>query len=65
LILSAEHDRIALPRFGRSLASAIPGAVYEEVPNASHGVIIHDPETINRRLRSFVHCCESRATTAG
>ena len=31
LVVSATHDRIALPAFGRQLAAAIPGARYVEI----------------------------------
>ncbi len=47
LVLSAAHDRIARPEFGHALASAIPGARYGEVPDASHGVTIEMPDRIN------------------
>jgi pimeloyl-ACP methyl ester carboxylesterase len=50
LVLSAERDRIAQPRFGRDLAAAIPGARYEEVPDAAHGVPIASPTLVNERL---------------
>jgi len=58
VVLSAEHDRIALPRFGRSLADAVPGAQFEQIPAASHGVIIYKPDTINQRLRAFLDSVE-------
>ena len=32
LVVSATHDRIALPTFGRALAGTIPGARYVEIP---------------------------------
>ncbi|HVX97167.1 MAG TPA: alpha/beta fold hydrolase [Polyangia bacterium] len=50
LVLSAELDRIAQPRFGRELAAAIPGALYEEIPGAAHGVPISSPAAVNARL---------------
>jgi pimeloyl-ACP methyl ester carboxylesterase len=40
LVMSATHDRIALPRFGRALADTIPGARYVEIPDAGHGCTI-------------------------
>lgn len=51
LVVSAVHDRIALPAFGKELAGAIPGAEYVELDDAGHGVPIHRPETINALLR--------------
>ena len=50
LVLTAAEDRIARPEYGRALAAAIPGARYEELPGAAHGVTLHDPETVNERL---------------
>lgn len=58
LVLSAEHDRIALPRFGRNLADAVPGAQFEQILAASHGVIIYKPDRINQRLRGFLDSIE-------
>jgi pimeloyl-ACP methyl ester carboxylesterase len=52
-VLSAERDPIALPRYGRALAAAIPGARFEELPEASHGVTIQHAAEINDRLRAF------------
>lgn len=51
LVASAEHDRIALPAFGKELASAIPNARYVEIEDAGHGVPIHRPEVVNELLR--------------
>ena len=51
LVVSASHDRIALPTFGRQLANAIPGARHVEIAGAGHAVPIHDPARINELLR--------------
>jgi len=51
LVASAAHDRIALPEFGKELASAIPGAKYVEIEDAGHGVPIHRPDVLNDLLR--------------
>ncbi len=53
LVLSAEHDRIAKPAYGRVLAGAIPGARYEEFPAASHGMTILHADAINQRLARY------------
>jgi pimeloyl-ACP methyl ester carboxylesterase len=58
LVVSAEQDRIALPEYGRTLAEAIPGARYEEVPAASHGVIFQKPDRINAVLARFFNSVE-------
>jgi pimeloyl-ACP methyl ester carboxylesterase len=50
LVVSATHDRIALPRFGRALAEAIPGARYVEIPDAGHGCTIQCAPQINTLL---------------
>ncbi len=50
LVLSATHDLIFPPRFGRTLASAIPGATFVEVRDASHGAIIQCAPEINALL---------------
>jgi pimeloyl-ACP methyl ester carboxylesterase len=53
LVVSAEHDRIARPRFGRELAGAIPGAQYVEIAGAGHGVPIHRAREVNDLLTAF------------
>lgn len=53
LVISAAHDPIAKPAYGRALAGAIPGAVYEEWPATSHGITIHQADAINQRLGRF------------
>lgn len=50
LVVSAEHDPIAPPRYGRELATRIPGAQFIVVPQASHGVPIQCAPQINRLL---------------
>jgi pimeloyl-ACP methyl ester carboxylesterase len=51
LVVSARHDRIALPQYGRALASAIQGARFVEFPDAGHGVTIQCADAINGLLR--------------
>lgn len=50
LVLSAEHDRIARPEYGRALAEAIPGSKYVEFPGAGHAVTIQCAREINAIL---------------
>ena len=52
LVISAAHDGIARPQYGRALAAAIPGARYVEVPDAGHAVTIQKAEVINQLLRN-------------
>lgn len=58
LVLSGAEDRIARPAYGRELADAIPGARYEELPDAAHGVPIHSAALINDRLRAHLDAAE-------
>ena len=50
LVVSATHDCIARPGYGRALADAIPGARYVEFPDAGHAVTIQQAGDINRLL---------------
>jgi pimeloyl-ACP methyl ester carboxylesterase len=50
LVMSATHDRIARPEYGRALAAAIPGARYVEIPDAGHGVTIQLAAKTNELL---------------
>lgn len=51
LVVSAVHDRIALPEFGKELADAIPNAEYVLLEDTAHGAPIHRPEIVNTLLR--------------
>src|SRR5690606_30599966 len=50
LVMSAEHDRIAPPRYGRALAAAIPGARYVEIAGAGHVAPIREADEVNALL---------------
>jgi 3-oxoadipate enol-lactonase len=50
LVVSAAHDCIARPAYGRALAAAIPGAAYVEIPDAGHGLPIQKSDQVNRLL---------------
>jgi pimeloyl-ACP methyl ester carboxylesterase len=50
LVLSAQHDLIARPEYGRALAAAIPGAKYVELPHAGHAVTIQCADRVNQLL---------------
>jgi pimeloyl-ACP methyl ester carboxylesterase len=62
LVVSAFHDRIARPEFGRALAAGIPGARYLEIENAAHGVPIERPEHINKLL--LEHFAQAECTAS-
>ena len=57
--MSATHDPIAPPRFGRALADGVPGARFVEVSEASHGVTIQHAEQINTLLREHLTRAEA------
>jgi aminoacrylate hydrolase len=61
LVVSAESDRIALPQYGRTLAAAIPGARYEQITAASHGVIFQKAGQINQMLAQFFESLGARS----
>lgn len=50
LVVSAAHDPIAPPAAGRVLASGVPGARYDEIPDASHGLPIQCAAAVNGML---------------
>lgn len=60
LVISAEHDPIARPAYGRRLAALIPGARHKVIPGASHGVTLHKPDAINATLREHVTSAQER-----
>jgi pimeloyl-ACP methyl ester carboxylesterase len=59
LVMSAAHDPIAPPRFGRALADGIPGARYVEFDDASHGLPIQHAERVNELLSRHLADAES------
>lgn len=65
LVVSAEEDPIAPPHFGAALADAIPGARYEQITDASHGVTIQHAATVNALLRTHFAGVEARAANQG
>jgi pimeloyl-ACP methyl ester carboxylesterase len=60
LVASGEHDPIALPRYGKMLADAIPGAMFEVMPGCSHGMTIQKAAEVSQRLRRFMDGVEER-----
>lgn len=50
LVLSARHDAIALPEYGRALAARIPGARYVEIADGGHAVTIQCAHEVNELL---------------
>jgi pimeloyl-ACP methyl ester carboxylesterase len=60
LVMSAVHDPIAPPKYGRALAAAIPGARYVEFTDASHGLPISHAARVNELLREHLRETASR-----
>jgi pimeloyl-ACP methyl ester carboxylesterase len=50
LVVSARHDAIALPEYGRALAARIPGARYVEIPDSGHAMTIQCADQVNALL---------------
>lgn len=63
LVMSAELDRLALPSFGRELATAIPGARFVELPGAAHGVPLYAPGEVNALLANHFAAADGAAAT--
>jgi len=59
-VLSAEHDPIALPIYGQSLANSIPGARFELMKGTSHGVTIQMANEVNQLLSTWFGRVEDR-----
>jgi pimeloyl-ACP methyl ester carboxylesterase len=54
VVLSARHDLIARPEYGRALAGAIPGARYVEIAGAGHAVTIQRADEVNPILNAHI-----------
>jgi pimeloyl-ACP methyl ester carboxylesterase len=65
MVVSAALDRIALPQYGRSLAAAVPGAAYVEIPDAGHGVTIQCADRINMLLAAHFQTASNPAQSSG
>lgn len=61
LVVCAAHDRIALPRYGRTVASLVPNARLVEFPDAGHGVTIQCAREINALLDGHFAEAERRS----
>ena len=64
LVVSAAHDPIAPPRFGRDLAGAIPGARFVCIPDAAHGVTIHRAAEVNALLHEHLADRQSKSISS-
>lgn len=64
LVVSAQHDPIAPPRFGRALAAAIPGAAFVCVEEAAHGVTLQRASEVNALLREHLVAADAAVSDA-
>jgi pimeloyl-ACP methyl ester carboxylesterase len=62
LVVSASHDPIAPPEFGRRLAAGIAGARYVELSDASHGLPIRRAAAVNSLLAAHISEADQRWT---
>jgi pimeloyl-ACP methyl ester carboxylesterase len=60
LVLSGEFDIILPPRFGRSVAAAIPNARFEVMPGEAHQPFQEVPDEFNARVEAFWREVEAR-----
>ena len=51
---TCERDIVTLPRVMRHIASRIPGAIYFEIPGATHYAVMEHPRLVANRIESFV-----------
>jgi len=54
LVVWGARDALVPPSIGRTLAAAIPGARYEEIPRAGHVVMVDAPERFNALVLAFL-----------
>jgi pimeloyl-ACP methyl ester carboxylesterase len=55
LVLWGESDRIAPVAYGRAYAAAIPGAMFETVPQAGHHPLREQPQAVAGRITRFLN----------
>lgn len=55
LMLWGESDRIAPVSYGRAYAGAIPGTLFETVPQAGHHPLREQPQAVTGRISNFLN----------
>src|SRR5438445_372139 len=53
LLLWGAHDGFAPPAYGRNFCAAVPGAKFEEIPEAGHFPHMEQPEAVARHVIGF------------
>jgi pimeloyl-ACP methyl ester carboxylesterase len=56
LLIGGAHDAISPPDEMRSIAAAIPGAEFIEIPAAGHMTTMENPEAVNVAFAKFLKC---------
>lgn len=56
LVLAAEEDLLVSPASCRSLAAAIPNALFEVLPQTAHSCMLETPDAFNQAVLSFLSC---------
>lgn len=54
LVVAAECDLLVPPKACRTLAEAIPGARYEELPGTAHSCMLETPKIFNKAVLEFL-----------
>ena len=54
LLVCGAEDGITPPAEMRTIAAAIPGAEYVEVPSAGHMSPLENPAAVNQAMRNFL-----------
>ena len=54
LVTAGSRDAITPPRIGKHVVSRIPGAVYFEIPGATHYAIMEHPQLMANRVDAFI-----------
>jgi 3-oxoadipate enol-lactonase len=54
LILAGAEDAISPPAEMQSIAEAIPGAQFVEIPDSGHMAPMENPDAVNEALHNFV-----------
>ncbi|MGH2692554.1 MAG: alpha/beta fold hydrolase, partial [Actinomycetota bacterium] len=54
LVISAEHDRVAVPEAGWEIAEAVPNGEYVLLKDSGHMMFVEKPEAVRRAIEEFL-----------